>query len=278
MGIVGSGCGCHPGCDLTLFGGPNCGSGVLGDCSHQIMSVDILVTSGCTLTVNATMSPRSGCPYSGADGNSQSNDRLKVDVVGGSKNFQTGSSNASISDSYTLIGPGVIRVSGAANRADEIITYSVTYSNCSDCILALPIELVSFDGYHNYENGYNELKWSTASESNNDRFDIYSSNDGENWSLIGSIDGAGSSNTLINYNFNHRPESNITYYQLKQTDYDGQYEYSNIISVNKKDDILSVKYYDLTGRELQEEPNSGIYIKLTIGEFKTEYERIFKLN
>ena len=55
-----------------------------------------------------------------------SGDKLKVDDVSGAKSFQTGSSNATLEDSYTLTGPGTIRVSGTANRADEVITYKIT--------------------------------------------------------------------------------------------------------------------------------------------------------
>jgi hypothetical protein len=153
---------------------------------------------------------------------------------------------------------------------DDIFVYEST------CSIVLPIELLSFNGSHNYDTGYNELEWITASELNNDRFDIYSSIDGENWSLVGSVKGVGTSNMQNNYNFNHRSESNLVYYRLKQVDYDGEYKYSDIISVSREGEIV-IGYYDLIGRELQEEPNSGIYIKVIKDGLKTDYKKIFKL-
>jgi len=135
IGVSGDGCGCLSGCDLTSFGGPDCGGGVTGNCDlgYLFMSQDINVPAGCEITVIAVMETRPGCSASGADGSCSTCDRLKVDIPGGTKGFVTGGSNASISDSYTLTGPGTIRISGFANRADEIITYSVDANGSCPC-------------------------------------------------------------------------------------------------------------------------------------------------
>lgn len=101
-----------------------------------------------------------------SDGNCATCDALKVDVLGGSKGKQFGGSNSSISDSYTLVGPGTIEISGSANRADEIITYQVTSSGstCPSCTSILPIELIDFDAIRN--DRFVELTWQTATEKN----------------------------------------------------------------------------------------------------------------
>src|SRR5690606_16418899 len=107
-----------------------------------------------------------GCSASGADGSCQTCDVVKVDIVGGVKSYQQGGSNASLIDSYTLVGPGTIRISGRANRADEIITWSVTSgpATCPDCSSILSVELVEFNASMNFENRSVNLAWGTQSE------------------------------------------------------------------------------------------------------------------
>jgi len=85
----------------------------------------------------------------------------------------------------------------------------------------LPIELLSFNAYCNTNQV--DISWSTASELNNDYFTILKSNDGVNYSQLGIVDGAGSSNTIINYSYTDGSAiSDLTYYKLIQTDYDGK--------------------------------------------------------
>ena len=77
------------------------------------------------------------------------------------------------------------------------------------------------------------INWSTLSEENNDYFTLERSSDGINFESIDQIDGAGSSNKLINYQIiDKNPIKGISYYRLKQTDFDGETSYSNISSVN----------------------------------------------
>lgn len=232
IGVSGAGCGCLSGCNLTSFGGPNCSPAVSGNCSagQVSMSQSISVPAGCTYTVTATMQNRGGsCSASGAD----SGDQLKVDASGGGKSFQTGSGNASISDSYTLAGPGTIIVSGTANRADEIITYSTTFSGaaCVNCATTLPIELIRFDAFA--EGDYVVCSWETASELNNDYFTVERSADGEHFEAFGQMDGAGNSQQPLHYKlYDSSPlKTIISYYRLAQTDFDGTTTYSEIRAV-----------------------------------------------
>ena len=90
--------------------------------------------------------------------------------------------------------------------------------SCSSCITPLPIELLYFTGEYNVNNGFDELKWLTASESNNDRFEIYSSIDGEYWNFVGQVDGAGNSTENISYYYNNKTTStnNNTYYIIER--------------------------------------------------------------
>lgn len=77
------------------------------------------------------------------------------------------------------------------------------------------------------------LNWETVLELNNDRFEIEKSQDGVIFSNIGSVEGAGNSYGKTSYSFTDTdPQEGVNYYRLKQIDYDGQFEYSELKSVN----------------------------------------------
>ena len=95
----------------------------------------------------------------------------------------------------------------------------------------LPIELISFTATKN-ENVV-DLKWVTASEINNDYFTVERSSDGINFEPILTQNGAGNSSSILNYSdVDRNPINGVSYYRLKQTDYDGKYEYSDVISIS----------------------------------------------
>ncbi len=114
--------------------------------------------------------------------------------------------------------------------------------NAGDCIedidagiraSALPVELISFYGEYNEERDVNELTWVTASEINNDYFQIERAIDGDNFASIGRVEGNGNSNHNITYTFDdiNVLNSGTYYYRLKQFDFDGSFEYSKVISI-----------------------------------------------
>lgn len=237
IGATGAGCGCLAGCDLTSFGGPNCGgAGVGGNCTtgYVPVSVDILVPDGCTFTVTAVMANRPGCTASGADGSCATCDRLKVDIPGGPKPVQIGGSNASLTDSYTLAGPGTIRVSGGANRADEIISYTTTFSGtfCTACESILPVELTKLSAAQ--EGNLVAVEWSTASEQNNDYFLLERSVDGSTFEIFARVDGIGSSGFRTDYRFfdSSPPVAKTIYYRLTQVDADGSQSHVRTTSLS----------------------------------------------
>ncbi|OHX68354.1 T9SS type A sorting domain-containing protein [Flammeovirga pacifica] len=97
----------------------------------------------------------------------------------------------------------------------------------------LPVELVTFHGTIN-DNDEVELYWETATELNNSHFEIEASSDGRNYSKIGEVDGNGNSSVLIEYDFvvNHKQSTKFKKYRLKQVDFDGAFEYSNIVNID----------------------------------------------
>jgi hypothetical protein len=95
----------------------------------------------------------------------------------------------------------------------------------------LPIELLSFNAVCDDEKV--NLNWATASETNNDYFTIEHSKDAQTWETVAVMPGAGNSNSTLNYSaIDNQPFSGYTYYRLKQTDYNGNYTYSDIVSVS----------------------------------------------
>jgi Secretion system C-terminal sorting domain len=93
----------------------------------------------------------------------------------------------------------------------------------------LPISLLNFESSCN--NPTIKFNWATASEKNNAFFDIESSKDGISFNSIKRVNGAINSSQLIEYEVLHNVyPKQIEYYRLKQTDIDGQFSYSKIIS------------------------------------------------
>ena len=97
----------------------------------------------------------------------------------------------------------------------------------------LPIELLSFDAEQ--ENNDVILKWATATEINNAFFTVEKSYDGINFFELAKVKGSGNSNVINDYQIIDNTDiATINYYRLMQTDFDGNYTYSKIISLSDK--------------------------------------------
>jgi hypothetical protein len=117
------------------------------------------------------------------------------------------------------------------NSPSTFYTLSSELTATALCV-TLPVELLYFNATL-VESKYVKLDWQTASEINNDYFEIERSTNGIDWENIGQVQGAGNSSSIINYEtVDFNTHSGISYYRLKQTDFDGQFEYSQIRSVN----------------------------------------------
>ncbi|HOR60987.1 MAG TPA: T9SS type A sorting domain-containing protein, partial [Bacteroidales bacterium] len=124
--------------------------------------------------------------------------------------------------------------SGSMTNAVPFTSYSPITIGTKTAINPLPVELVSFVAECNNNNNV-QLYWETASEINNDYFEIQRSTDDLAWEVIANIQGAGFSNTTLYYDYldKENPNANI-YYRLRQVDYDGAYKFSDIISIRCK--------------------------------------------
>ncbi|XOV66160.1 MAG: T9SS type A sorting domain-containing protein [Fluviicola sp.] len=105
-------------------------------------------------------------------------------------------------------------------------TESIAVTDCS-----LPVELLEFDAQVAGQNLV-RLTWVTFTEINNDYFEIERSHDGVNFTPIQRVNGAGNSSISLNYEeLDDDPYMGISYYRLKQVDFNGSYSYSEIRSV-----------------------------------------------
>jgi hypothetical protein len=107
--------------------------------------------------------------------------------------------------------------------------YSTVWTMAS-ALTPLPITLVTFVARPS--NGVVNLEWETASEFNNHFFEVERSRDGESFSVVARIDGAGTSTSHRKYRaIDTYPFSGLSYYRLRQQDFDGKFTYSNVVRV-----------------------------------------------
>ncbi|MBK7230376.1 MAG: T9SS type A sorting domain-containing protein [Ignavibacteriales bacterium] len=120
-------------------------------------------------------------------------------------------------------------------------TLSVWTAIINDSTVIVPVELNNFTA--NISDGVVQLNWQTASELNNQGFEIQRSSPSptpslkegtlDNWRTIGFVQGKGTSTENNFYSFNDSPnESGLYNYRLKQIDFDGSFEYSSEIEAN----------------------------------------------
>ncbi|TPE45160.1 T9SS type A sorting domain-containing protein [Pontibacter mangrovi] len=101
-------------------------------------------------------------------------------------------------------------------------------------ITPLPVELATFTGKAT-QSGIS-LEWETASETNNSHFEVERSTDGVAFEQLARVEGHGNSITAIRYTYlDKHPLPGLSYYRLRQVDFDGQYEFSKIISVKAQE-------------------------------------------
>jgi hypothetical protein len=94
----------------------------------------------------------------------------------------------------------------------------------------IPVELTSFTA--DVINGSVELNWSTATETNNSGFEIQRRVEFTQWDKVGFVTGRGTTTESQTYSYTDKLVKNGSYsYRLKQIDYDGSFEYSDVVDV-----------------------------------------------
>jgi hypothetical protein len=145
-------------------------------------------------------------------------------VVGTSTQWQTDGTNVEVavtgSDPYTM----QVTFSGMTQGTEYL--FSVGSAGT-----ALPVEFTYFDAKSLSDKI--ELTWGTATETNNDFFEVQRSADGMNWEALEKVNGAGTTLDEQNYlTYDYNPIVGESYYRLRQVDFDGTQDYSVIRKVS----------------------------------------------
>ncbi len=131
----------------------------------------------------------------------------------------------------TLIEP--TSIDGGAQTVTFLVDFTdgQYYTLGSTEIEALPITLISFDTRTTSDNKV-EVFWATAQEINNSFFTIERSRDAVTFETVGFVEGSGNSDIIVDYRFvDKEPLDGVSYYRLKQTDFNGDFDYSEISRV-----------------------------------------------
>jgi hypothetical protein len=129
--------------------------------------------------------------------------------------------------------------------------------------LPLPIELLTFSAEN--RSGINYLQWTTASEINNDHFDLERSSNGFDFTTIHTVRGAGNSTDERQYfTTDSKAPVGISYYRLKQVDYNGEFTYSNIIAVKNSGNFASLSIENVSEISVTANYNSDFAQSITL--------------
>jgi len=192
---------------------------------------------------------------------------LTTITADGSTNFGPGDSvglTANLSNSYGT----VTYLWNPYGESDSSITaapiintqYIVNVSSINCClngidsieitVNTLPIEIQSFSAV--CSNKIVVLNWITASETNNDYFSVEHRSDIASWQVIGIVKGSGNSYSPINYTFNDNlPYNSISYYRLKQTDYNGNFSYYKTVAIkNCARELITINIYPNPAKQI----------------------------
>lgn len=123
-----------------------------------------------------------------------------------------------------------VGVVGAVN-SNTTRQFSFYFKGFNSMVFVLPIKLIGLEVSYNHE--LPVVKWSTTSEINSSRFEIYRSLDGVNYEFAGQVSAAGNSATMLNYSFSDKElygqQLSQVFYKIRMVDNDGEYAWSNIV-------------------------------------------------
>jgi parallel beta-helix repeat protein len=153
-----------------------------------------------------------------------------------------------------------IDAGNTSGNANNTSSFSVDFD--AD-FTALPITLIDFTGHESGGKVY--LNWSTSREVDNVSFEIQRSANGVDFSTIGKVPGSLTTSEVKNYSFTDpEPLPGVSFYRLKQTDIDGHFTFSKVLTMRTDltaegikifpspfHDNLNVNVYSKTNDQIQ---------------------------
>lgn len=113
------------------------------------------------------------------------------------------------------------------------------------------------------------LSWETAQESNSSHFDVERSQNGSDWTTIGTVQAQGTSATTTDYNFTDAsPAAGINYYRLNMVDRDGRYTYSDVKIIRTASLVNNISFYPNPARD---------YVNVSLGQASAQTEVTIRL-
>jgi hypothetical protein len=151
--------------------------------------------------------------------------------------------------SATAVGGNVYKWTGINIADGRRFTFGTINRNQTP----MPVELTAFTATPG--NNQVVLNWTTATERNNNRFEIEKSNDGLTFQKADAVASAatgGNSSSTLQYTYTDtEPYTGTSYYRLKQVDHDGTSKYSPIVSVSAEKSAVRFVIYP--------NPNAGAF-------------------
>jgi hypothetical protein len=220
-------------------------------CGFSLTSVriDLFATTDATLTMNIRSSACSGSILSngtatipaGSAGfrtfsfpsavSLASNTDYFIEITGSQRNLQR-----IVINNTNPYSNGVFHFGTSTNSCQTNAAHDLAFSLLGS---VLPVELVQFD-VQNTKGGKNHLTWRTENEHNNSHFDIERSTDGTTFHSIGQIKG---NNKPSRYQYVDASPFALSYYRLKQIDFDGTETFSKTITIQRTDKRPFVAVY-----------------------------------
>ena len=230
--------------------------------SNAIVGADI-EDNNSTPTVTYCLT-QANSTYSSGTGIINNQNPLFIDAANGDYTLQTGSPAINAGDGSSGSSVNTAALDLADNPRFVGVIDMGAYENDG---VVLPVELLYFYA----EKAENDalLSWETATEIDNNYFDIEWSTNGIEFTKIGQVHGAGTTNDITHYDFLHTsPAQGLNYYRLKQVDFNGKFEYTNILSIE----------FENTKTEYQIFPNPATDYIVIDGMDEGEMVQIFNVN
>jgi len=233
----------HAGTGTDLIANTNAGQSFQPSCTGTLNTIAIV---GNAATTGHTVTLYSGLGTGGMQLGQLTNQSI-IDEDGSISNFSSvfdfSSQNIMLSSGadYTFVITGPLRFffDEGNGYPDGEIFFDNAFSAPNDLHFEvdldtpLPVELTSFTAESSEH--HTTLTWKTATETNNQKFEIEESMEGRTFYKVGEVEGRGTTYTPQQYDFQvNNQRAGTLYYRLKQIDFDGRFEYSHIISVTSK--------------------------------------------
>lgn len=216
------------------------------NCSQKVQTIRLVYSNGVPTYAKYGISQYQNIVISSISANNAANPVITANpspasICSGESSTLTSSCSSNCTGiTYAWVG-GTTPTTGNSVSASPTSTsnYTVTATNSSGCSISqlltvtvtctLAVSLSNFEIYCTEEG--KQVYWATTSEENNDYFILQGSGDGISFIDLEQIRGAGNSQSKLTYHVNAGLDNN-SYYRLKQVDFDGTQNYSEMIHAN----------------------------------------------